>query len=75
MLSPQRRRGRRGWAKGNAVAEILERYLSLETNAYDLYLKMERQTKDQRSTRVFSVLSREEKQHRERLSSLLEKKV
>ncbi len=63
------------WAKGKGVADILELSLSLETNAYDLYLKMERQTKEQRSAQVFSVLSREEKQHLERLSSLLEKRI
>ena len=63
------------WAKGKRTTDILELSLSLETNAYDLYLKMERETKDQRSARVFNVLSREEKQHLERLSSLLEKKI
>ena len=63
------------WAKGKRTAGVLELSLSLETNAYDLYLKMERQTKDQRSAKVFGVLSREEKQHLDLLSSLLEKKV
>ena len=63
------------WGKGKGVADILELSLSLETNSYDLYLKMEHQTKDQQSARVFNVLSREEKQHLERLSSLLEKRM
>jgi len=63
------------WAKGKRVTDILELSLSLETNAYDLYLKMERQMKDQRSAQVFNLLSGEEKQHLERLSSLLEKRI
>jgi rubrerythrin len=63
------------WAKGKSVTEILEFSVSSETNAYDLYVKMERQMKDQRSAQVFHVLSGEEKQHLERLSSLLEGKI
>jgi len=63
------------WAKGKSVTEILEFSVSSETNAYDLYVKMERQVKDQRSAQVFHVLSGEEKQHLERLSSLLEEKI
>jgi rubrerythrin len=63
------------WAKGKRTTDILELSLSLETNAYDLYLKMERQMKDQRSAQVFNLLSREEKQHLERLSSLIEKRI
>jgi rubrerythrin len=41
----------------------------------DLYAKVEHQMKDQRSAQVFHVLSGEEKQHLERLSSLLERKI
>jgi rubrerythrin len=63
------------WAKGKTVTEILELSISSETNAYDLYVKMERRMKEQRSARVFHVLSGEEKQHLERLSSLLEAKI
>jgi rubrerythrin len=63
------------WAKGKRTTDILELSLSLETNSYDLYLKMERQMKDQRSAHVFNVLSGEEKQHLELLSSMLEKRI
>ena len=63
------------WAKGRSVAEILEFSLSSEANSYDLYVKMERQTKDQRSAQVFHLLSGEEKQHLERLSALFEKRI
>jgi len=63
------------WAKGKRTIDLLELSLSLETNSYDLYLKMERQMKDLRSAQVFNLLSGEEKQHLERLSSLLEKRI
>ena len=63
------------WAKGKGVTEILELSISSETNSYDLYVKLERQIEDQRSAQVFHALSGEEKQHLERLSSLLESKI
>jgi rhodanese-related sulfurtransferase len=43
--------------------------------AYDLYLKMKHHTKDEASANVFQALSGEEKQHLERLSSLLEERL
>ena len=63
------------WVKGKGVTEILELSLALETNAYDLYLTMEQRLKDQPSSRVFRVLSGEEKQHLERLGSLLAERL
>jgi len=63
------------WTKGKKMTDILELSLSLETNSYDLYLKMERQIKDRRSEKVFHLLSAEEKEHLERLSSFLEKRI
>ena len=63
------------WAKGKRTTDILELSISLETNAYDLYLKMERQMKDQQSAQVFKLLSGEEKQHLKRLGSMLEKRI
>jgi rubrerythrin len=63
------------WAKGKKVKEILELSISSETNAYDLYLKMKHHTKDEASANVFQALSGEEKQHLERLSSLLEERL
>jgi rubrerythrin len=63
------------WAKGKKTTDVLELSLSLETNAYDLYIKMERRMKDEHSAQVFHVLSGSEKQHLERLSTLLEKKI
>ena len=63
------------WVKGKSVTEILELSVALETNSYDLYLNMKRRLKDQPSAEVFRVLSGEEKEHLERLSALLEKKL
>jgi sulfur-carrier protein adenylyltransferase/sulfurtransferase len=63
------------WAKGKKVREVLDFSLSAETNSFDLYVKMERHVKDKQSARVFYLLSGEEKEHLQRLSSLLEKKV
>ena len=63
------------WAKGKKTTDILELSLSLETNAYDLYVKMERQMKDEHYAKVFHVLSTEEKQHLERLNVLFEKRI
>ena len=63
------------WAKGKSVTEILEFSLSSETNSYDLYVKMEHRTRNQRSAQVFHLLSAEEKQHLERLSALFQKRI
>lgn len=62
------------WAKGKDVTTILEFAISLETNAYDLYLKME-QSLEGEAKKVFLLLAGEEKKHLERLADLLEKKV
>ena len=63
------------WAKNKNISEILELSIALETNSYDLYLNMERRLQGQPSLKVFRVLSGEEKQHLERLSALLEKRL
>jgi rubrerythrin len=63
------------WVKGKSATDILELSVALETNSYDLYLTMERRLKDQPSAEVFRVLSGEEKEHLERLSALLEKRL
>jgi rubrerythrin len=63
------------WAEKKAVKEILELSISLESNAYDLYLKMERKMESENAKKVFKVLSVEEKHHLEQLASLLEKKL
>lgn len=61
------------WAKGKDLIELLELSMSIETNSYDLYLKMIRKTGDGKYGDVFKVLSGEERDHLHRFSSLLEK--
>lgn len=63
------------WAEKKAVKEILELSISLESNAYDLYLKMERKVESENAKKVFKVLSAEEKQHLDQLASYFEKKL
>ncbi|HTP05586.1 MAG TPA: rhodanese-like domain-containing protein [Nitrospirota bacterium] len=64
-----------GWTAGRDAADILDLSIALESNAYDLYIKMERTVKDDHSKRVFSVLAEEEKRHLDRMTSLIEKKA
>jgi rubrerythrin len=63
------------WTEGKTLREILELSISLESNAYDLYLKMERKMESEDAKKVFKVLSVEEEQHLEQLASLLAKKL
>lgn len=63
------------WAQGKDVKDILELSISLETNSYDLYLKMERAMKDDNSRQVFRTLSDEERLHLERLTTLFEDRL
>lgn len=60
------------WAKGRRVSEVLELVIALETNAYDLYVKMERSLHDESSKIVFQALAREERTHLQRVSDLLD---
>ena len=63
------------WAEGRDIRDILELSISLETNSYDLYLKMERAVKDGSSAAVFRTLADEEKVHLDRLTGLFEKRL
>ena len=62
------------WAREKDAVSVLEFAISLEMNAYDLYLKMERKMEGD-AKKVFLILADEEKKHLDRLASLLEKKV
>jgi len=63
------------WSKGKTLKEILELSISLETNSYDLYLKMERKVESRSSKQVFETLFEEEKKHLEQLTSLFSRSV
>ena len=56
------------------MREILDLSISLEVNAVDLYIKMERKVKEKEARQVFQALSNQERNHLKRLSSLLEKR-
>lgn len=62
------------WARNKDLPSILEFAISLETNSYDLYIKMGRRFEGD-ARKVFSLLGDEEKKHLERLAALLEKKI
>jgi rubrerythrin len=61
------------WVRSKSLRDTLELAISLEANAYDLYIKMERRMQDSNSKRVFSILTDEEKKHLEQMTALLEK--
>lgn len=61
------------WAKGKPVRDILEFGMSLEVNAYDLYIKMGNRSPDEEARHVFNVIAEEEKHHLDKLASLLDK--
>jgi rubrerythrin len=62
------------WTKGKGVNDILDMSIALESHAYDLYLKMEREMVREHAKRIFQVLAAEEKVHLERMVTILEKK-
>ncbi len=61
------------WAREKSLKEILEFTISLEANAYDLYIKMGRKFVDSDAGKVFDLLSEEERMHLERMADLLER--
>jgi len=63
------------WSEGKELKDILELSISLESNSYDLYLKMEKKVEDNRSKQVFKTLSEEEKKHLDQLNSLFNKRL
>ena len=63
------------WSEGKQLKDILELSISLESNSYDLYLKMERKVGGHNAKQVFKTLSEEEKNHLERLISLFNKRL
>ncbi len=63
------------WTGGKDIADILDLSIALESNAFDLYIKMERAAGDEHSKQVFHALSEEERQHLNRMTSLIEKRA
>jgi rubrerythrin len=63
------------WSRAKALKDIFELCVSLETNSYDLYLKMEQKVESRSVKQVFKTLSEEEKNHLDRLTSMFEKNI
>ncbi len=63
------------WTRGKEISDILDLSIALESNAFDLYVKMERMAEDSHSKQVFHILSEEERQHLNRMTELIEKRV
>lgn len=63
------------WVKRRGLHEALELSISLESNSYDLYIKMSRITEDERAQNVFKTLVKEEKHHLDKLAELLDRKL
>jgi rubrerythrin len=61
------------WAQGKGLRDILEFSVSLEVNAVDLYIKMERKVEGKETKEVFQALSNQERNHLKRLTAALEK--
>ncbi len=56
------------WSRGKPSVEILEFMIAQEANSLDLYIKMGRAAKQSKAKEMFGTLSREEKEHLDRLT-------
>jgi rubrerythrin len=63
------------WVKGKSARDVLDLSLSLETDSYDLYIKMRRKVTDEKAKKVFDVLINEENEHLARMAALLDRKL
>lgn len=61
------------WAQGQELKDILDFSVSLEVNAIDLYIKMERKVEGGEAKEVFQALSNQERNHLKRLTAGLQK--
>jgi rubrerythrin len=63
------------WIQDKGVSDSLELAMSMEVNAFDLYIKMGRTIDDKQAQQVFEKLSAEEQAHLQKLADLLDKRV
>jgi rubrerythrin len=63
------------WAQGQELRNILDFSVSLEVNAIDLYIKMERRVEGPEAKEVFQSLSNQERDHLKRLTAAIEKHI
>ncbi|MGC2062896.1 MAG: ferritin family protein [Thermodesulfovibrionales bacterium] len=60
------------WAKDRTLQDLLELCMALETDSYDLYIKMSRTVPGEQAQEVFTRLAAEEKEHLARMAKLLD---
>ena len=60
------------WTQGQDLGDILDFSVSLEVNAIDLYIKMERKVEGGEAKEVFQALSNQERNHLKRLTEALQ---
>ncbi len=63
------------WAHGKGTRDLLDLSMSLETDSYDLYIKMSRTVPEENAKKVFAQLVAEEKEHLGRMAELLDRTV
>ncbi len=63
------------WADGKETRDLLDLSMSLETDSYDLYIKMSRTVPEENAKKVFAQLVAEEKEHLGRMAELLDRTV
>lgn len=63
------------WTSGKGTRDILELSMALETDSYDLYIKMGRTVPEEKARKVFSRLVAEEKEHLARMAALLDRSL
>ena len=61
------------WVQGKELRDIFEFSISVEVNAIDLYIKMERKVEGKEAKEVFQALSNQERNHLKRLTAALQK--
>jgi rubrerythrin len=60
------------WAEGKGTRDLLELSMALETDSYDLYIKMNRTVPGENARKIFTRLVNEEKDHLARMADLLD---
>lgn len=63
------------WARGKKLPEVLDLAIGLETNSYDLYIKLGQRDSEVQTKELFSLLAASEKEHLARLAGLLDRKL
>ena len=63
------------WAQGKELRDILDFSVSLEVNAIDLYIKMERKVEGGEAKEVFQALSNQERNHLKRITEALQERI